>query len=217
MGLPHVDRKFEYEVLERLLEHMRSDDPREIKLLALHSAETVLGREVPHVRELLKEPPEELQEFPPATDGPGAELRASGELVFTDPSRYFGLKEIGAKAGGYSGVTAGKAADLVAARLGHSRKEIRTVQLPFNKLENRPHPDTGGMMHLYRFNASFANMVVVELRTNPLFLPAVPKDITPFSEGGENFPKLSQGVEVDPPRPPMANIDIERFLTIETL
>jgi len=117
-----------------------------------------------------------------------------GPLFDNIPNVHYGLKVIGEKAGGYSAVQAGKAADAVALRLGHSHDDIRRKKLSFNDLPELPDTTSGKLRKMYRFNSQFANHVIVELRSSPHFVPAThPLDSGPFGLGGDKFPNLSRG------------------------
>jgi len=117
-----------------------------------------------------------------------------GPLFDNIPGVHYGLKQVGEKAGGYSAVQAGKAADLVAARMGHSHDDIRRKKLPFNDLPELPDNTSGKLRKMYRFSAQFANHVIVELRSSTAFVPMThPVDLTAFGHGGDKLPNLSQG------------------------
>ena len=117
-----------------------------------------------------------------------------GPLFDNIPGVHYGLKQIGEKAGGYSAVQAGKAADVVASRMGHSHDDIRRKKLPFNDLPELPDNTSGKLRKMYRFNAQFANHVIVELRSSAQFAPILrPHELAAFGQGGDKLPNLSQG------------------------
>jgi hypothetical protein len=197
------DRKFQYRVLERLLEHLKTTTDPMLRKLALISAETAIGHRLEEVREMIdvtppREPepliiePEPVQRVP--QEALDARARAArGPLLENVPGIYYGLKQIGEKAGGYSSVAAGKAADIVAARMGYTHEDIRKKALPFNQLKEMPDNTSGKLRPMYRFDAPFANRVIVELRANSDFAPQQLPEPQSFSEGGDGLPKLSRG------------------------
>lgn len=185
------ERKFEYEVLERLLAHLREIEDRALQDLAITSAEAALARPLEELRSQL--------ETSRATAALAnlAGLRKPGRpperpLFFEIPGTFFSLKEIGYKAGGYSSSAAGKAANVVAERRGYTPDQIRRQKLSFNQLLELPDP-RGKLRKMYRFDGSFANEVVAELRSNPSFSPAPVPELEDFGVGGERYPKLSRG------------------------
>jgi hypothetical protein len=217
-----VSRERQYEILETLLDHLKDLTDPGLRRLALMSAELGLGRQLPDIRALLglehQSPPSGP---PPASSGakdPGPSSSVSvketvltwddrnkaardylarrpitqGPLFSSSPA-YYALKQIGDLAGGYTAKQAGKAADIVAGRMGYSHDEIRRRQLPFNELPVLPDSTSGKPRRMYRFNSHFANHVVNELRANKQFVPAKPRNLGPFSQGGNLLPKLSRG------------------------
>lgn len=211
-GSPELDRRAQYEILETLLEHLKHMEDPALKKLALISAELGLGRKLDDVRELLglglkpNTPAVETRRgrlptpepaHVPLDDAARAYLLLSkpvtqGALLDDIPNVYTSLTQIGAKAGGFSALQAGKAADIVAARLGHSHNAIRRKKLSFNDLPELPDSTSGKLRKMYRFNSRFSNHVIVELRSNPRFTAVSAPDIGPWTAGGEDFPKLSQ-------------------------
>lgn len=221
-GMEPSERKRQYEILERLLDHLRHVKEPGLRRLALTSAELGLGRELHDIRAFLdlertkKQGSDALEgrtlengamvSFAAATVHPEApdidqatrEYLArrpitQGPLFDDIPNVYYGLKQIGEKAGGYSAVQAGRAADIVAGRLGYSHDDIRKKKLPFNELPELPDTTSGKLRKMYRFNSRFANHVIVTLRTSSEFKPGKPQDLSPFGNGGADFPKLSRG------------------------
>lgn len=197
-----LERQRQYVILETLFDHLMHTSDSGLRKLAVLNAELGVGRKLPDIRELvLKEPRaaalvRELPQPEPAADyiashpvSQGRGLASFGDL----PGIYYGLKQIGEKAGGYSAVQAGKAADVVAAKRGHTHDDIRKKKLPFNELPDLPDNTSGKLRKMYRFNAEFSNAVIGLLRMSPVFKPLTPQDLGPFSEGGENLPNLSRG------------------------
>lgn len=177
----------QYKVLQTLLTQLQELKEPALQLLAIEAAEIALGRSLDDLRtSLLKSPWEESSSS--ALVGP----RPPGPLLTQE--RYYRLSEIGELAGGYPAATAGRAADVVAARMGFSREQIRRTKLDFNELPMLPDNTTGKPRQMYRFNLEFSNAVVVELRQNSEFVPQDrPMPPTDFSQGADSSPKLSQG------------------------
>lgn len=192
------ERRFQYEVLERLLGHLKTTKKPELRQLAVVSAEVALGRRLEDIRALL-EPVQSEQRVP---QDPGddhvPELRAAqGELFDVIPGIFYRLTDIGEKAGGYSSVAAGKAANIVAAKMGFTAQEIRTKRLGFNQLEERPDTTTGKLRTMFRFDGAFSNKVVIELRSNPMFVPkpSAGSDFWDWNEKGD-LPNLSRDLDL---------------------
>ena len=154
---PAPSRMRQYKVLQTLLTQLQELKEPALQLLAIEAAEIALGRSLDDLRtSLLKSPWEESSSS--ALVGP----RPPGPLLTQE--RYYRLSEIGELAGGYPAATAGRAADVVAARMGFSREQIRRTKLDFNELPMLPDNTTGKPRQMYRFNLEFSNAVVVELR-----------------------------------------------------
>lgn len=207
------ERQRQYKVLETLLDHLKNIEDPALKRLAILSAEVGIGHTLEDVRKLFLEeetppaapaPPAPAPSSPAPVEAPANDDGAARDYLAKHPvtqnapffqggsTAYFSFKQIGEKAGGYSAVQAGKAADLVAKELGLSHDDIRKKQLDFNLLVDRPDTTTGKLRQMYQFNARFSNNVIRELRRNPAFTPGTPADLTPFHQGGD-LPKLSQG------------------------
>jgi hypothetical protein len=214
--LEALERQRQYEILEQLLDHLKNIEEPGLRRLALMSAELGLGRKLGDIRALL-----DLEQKPTTMRDPGQQPTVTGASPLPPPPAFdqdqatreylanrpitqgpvfdniagvhYGLKQIGEKAGGYTAVQAGKAADVVAGRMGYSHDDIRRKKLPFNELPELPDTTSGKLRKMYRFNSSFANHVIVELRTNKEFVPGKPMDLGPFGKGGDNLPKLSRG------------------------
>lgn len=205
-----LSRWHQYKILEQLIDHLKGSSDPVIRRLALMSAETGLGRELKDIREMLF--PRQLEKAPdlePVVVSSSPAHRRTSVLSQLSPAHhgsgllaqpfdprlglYYGLKQIGEKAGGYSAVQAGKAADLVAARMGYTHDDIRKRKLSFNDLPQLPDSTSGKLRRMYRFDADFSNQVVAELRANPDFEAAQAPDIGEFGDGGHRFPKLSRG------------------------
>lgn len=217
LELDALERQRQYEILEQLLDHLRHVKEPSLRRLALMSAEVGLGRRLGDIRQFLKLEEEQLapRADPPAPEPavvdedpvprPGADRDqlareylanrpfTQGPVFARTPGTYYGFKQIGEKAGGYTAVQAGKAADIVASRMGYTHSDIRHKNLPFNQLPELPDNTSGKLRKMYRFNADFANHVIVELRMNEDFRPGRPPDLGPFGQGGGDLPKLSRG------------------------
>lgn len=202
------DRKFEYEVLQKLIDQLERIKAPNLRSLAITAAESALGRRLDDVRtgEVLngvfgatatrQQPPQATLHPAPPVQAP----KISGP-IFTE-NDFFSMTRIGEKAGGYSARQAGLAADIVAGKMGYSREQIRNEQLPINQLAMRPDTTTGKKRQMVRFHTKFANRVIHELRSNPNFEPEISKGIptlTPFDKGEKPYPKLSLGPLDDQP------------------
>jgi len=183
-------RKFNYQVLQTLLSQLNELQDDDLKLLAIEAAEIALGRSMPDLRVKYTRPLPASK--PPSSTQPPVKLGTPDGPVFTQAG-FYGLKQIGEMAGGYTSVTAGKAANNVAEAMGYSAEEIRSKQLDFNELPILPDSTTGKPRKMYRFNLMFSNMVIRELRENAGFRPRAMMPLTSFSSGGGTHPKLSQG------------------------
>lgn len=217
-----LERQRQYDILEKLIDHLRHIKEPALRRLAITSAELGLGRQLPDVRALLEETKPQKAEAAssPTTISPlqvDEVVPSAPEVPIVDESDkvaleylekrpvtqgaffpairnvHYGLKQIGEKAGGYSAVQAGKAADRVAATMGYSHDDIRQRQLEFNELPSLPDNTSGKLRKMYRFNSEFANRVIKELRANPEFVPTAPRDLTPFGQRTAELPKLSKG------------------------
>lgn len=156
-------QKFKYEVLEKLLEHLKSLEDPTLRGLALLAAETGLGYPLTELRNRL-----ETTTTPDIVTG-------DAQRPFPDEWRrstgvYFSLTKIGQAAGGYSAVAAGMAANAIAKPYGFSHEELRQTQLPFNELVERE-LSPGKSRVLVRFSVGFAKAVIKELKENPKFKP----------------------------------------------
>ena len=104
------------------------------------------------------------------------------------------MTRIGEKAGGYTARQAGKALDIVAARVGYGHDQIRKEKCVLNEIVPRPDSTSGKLRLMCRFHTDFANEVVRELRANPDFVPEVQ-----VKENGAEFtvlnvPNLNQNI-----------------------
>jgi hypothetical protein len=210
-------RKWEYSVLERLLEHLEVITLPHLQKLAITSAEVALGRELEELRAGLessrahagfaalmggrmRDPAPVVDPAPPVSTS----LSSPPEFFPTTLDAFYTLSQIGAKAGGYSARAAGLAANLVAARRGFSPSTIRTEHLSFNRIYERPDA-SGTMRAMYNFAAEFANEVIVELQTNPQFEPqplSSPPDLSAeFGRTDRRYPILSRGPFEDEEQP----------------
>jgi hypothetical protein len=193
------DRRFKYEVLQKLLTQLQElDELPMLCLLAIEAAEIALGKDLTDLRNKYAF---QVPSTPTSTSAPGVILRLDAGItpapsvpdgpVFTEQG-YYGLKQIGEMAGGYAPAVAGKAANVVAEALDYTPEQIRTEQLDFNELPMLPDSSTGKPRRMYRFNLTFANEVIRELRESADFRPRDrPLPLTSFSSG--SHPKLSQG------------------------
>lgn len=207
------DRKYQYDVLQTLLSQLTDLQDVDLKLLAIEAAEIALGRSQPDLRAKYEDPYVPSRSPVPApapapsstvtggvVHGPGISASSHPSMVpgsfgpvFQDEG-FYGLKQIGERAGGYSSVTAGKAANIVAKAMGYSGDDIRTRKLEFNELPVLPDSTSGKPRRMYRFNRQFSNQVILTLRTNKEFVQiAGPLPLTSFSSGAASHPKLTQG------------------------
>jgi hypothetical protein len=221
LELDALERQRQYDILEKLIDHLWHIKEPALRRLAITSAELGLGRKLEDIRAFEEPPPRkpevalspttispiQVEEIVPAapevpvvdeTDKVALEYlenRPVTQGAFFPAIRnvHYGLKLIGEKAGGYSAVQAGKAADVVAATMGYSHDDIRQRQLEFNVLPSLPDNISGKLRKMYRFNSEFANRVIRELRANPEFVPTAPRDLTPFGQRTAELPTLSKG------------------------
>jgi len=182
-------RQFEYEVLQKLLRQLSNPSYQEptLRRLAVYAAETALGRSLQDVVDTSAEPVKAVKQeeqgviLPPKAQtrrAPAPQSARPPVGPYFELDEYYSLSRIGEKAGGYSSVNAGKAADIVGAKLGYTREDLRTKSLPINEIKLRPDTTTGKKRQMVRFNKKFANAVVLELRKNNLFQPMRPKTPT---------------------------------------
>ena len=198
---PLDERRFEYEALQKLLRQLeRLDDPA-LRNLAVMAAESALGKKLPNVwtplptqQDVVSMPAGEplivrgtaaplpikvtggstgdpVPQFSTTTSGGSVPSTNRTGPYFT-LNEYYSLSRIGEKAGGYTSVTAGKAADIVGSKIGYSRDDLRTKNLPVNQIKMRPDNTSGKERPMVRFNLKFSNAVVLELRKNATFQPA---------------------------------------------
>jgi hypothetical protein len=190
-SLSKEDRMFEYEVMQKLLEQLERLDNPNLRGLAITAAETALGRELEDLR--LGEGVKTIFEAAVPKKPKVVQHPAAGPLFLEED--YYSMTRIGEKAGGYSAKSAGMAANNIAHSYGYTPEQIRNEPLPINQIEMRPDSSTGKKRRMVRFNKTFANQVVAELRGNPGFEPAtfargVPT-LSAFSDGSQ--PLLSRG------------------------
>lgn len=128
-------RKWEYSVLEQLLEHLRQLSNPVLQKLAITAAEVALGRELTELRagletarahaafaEMAAPPRSVLERGAPA----GTREESQPEGIFpTIPGIFYSCSDIGARAGGFSARAAGMAANSVASRRGITPEELR--------------------------------------------------------------------------------------------
>ena len=179
-GSAQGDSKTRYEVIQQLLHNLKEFEEVELRELAIEAAELMLERRLDGIRK--KFLGQEKPKAPPRkTDGP-----------LFDQEGWYGCKQIGEMAGGYSSTTAGKAATIVGERWGYSAQQIRKKRLPFNKLVEAP--DTNGRLRpQFRFNRAFSNEVILELRNNPHLAPMqeIPAQLE-LEASPRRYPNLSK-------------------------
>lgn len=200
------ERMFEYEVMQTLLKQLERLKEPPLRELAIAAAEVALGRSLPELRgtkpTVLDQATGSFHEkggpkpTKPSTTRIPKPVPAGARFTQED---YYSMTRIGEKAGGYSAKQAGQAADIVASKLGYTRKQIRNDQLPFNEIALRPDTSTGKKRPMVRFNRDFSNRVVDELRSNPSFQPSfTPGAPTlPSFSGDVTYPVLSKGIFED--------------------
>jgi hypothetical protein len=193
-----ADRKFNYEVLQTLLKQLQEMTDPVMREIAIAAAEEATGRDFTHLRQpKTVSTPSPVMPTPVFSEpklvverDPLPPLRITSGPMF-DEEGFYSLKAIGAKAGGYSPNTAGKAANVVAGRMGYSPEQIRRTQLSFNDLPVLK--DTNGRpRQMFRFAKNFSNEVVMELRINSRFQPTPQPNLPSLSFAhGEKPPNLS--------------------------
>ena len=180
-GAAQGESKTRYDVIQQLLHNLKEHQERELRELAIEAAEIMLERRLDDIRKKFLDQ-EKPQAPPRKTEGP----------VF-EQEGWYGCKQIGEMAGGYSSTTSGKAATIVGERWGYTAQQIRKKQLPFNKLVEAP--DTNGRLRpQFRFNRAFSNEVILELRNNPHLAPMqeIPAQLE-LESSPRRYPKLSKG------------------------
>ena len=191
------DRMFEYEVMQKLLEQLERIEDPQLRGLAITAAETALGRQLQDLRgEDVKTSDGIKAQLPAVVTLPTLPSRPTPDGPFFTEDEFYSMTRIGQMAGGYTAKTAGVAADHIAKRLGFSRDQIREEQLAINQIAMRPDSSTGKKRRMVRFSRSFANKVIVELRTNTELEPTLTQGIptlSAFSGGPTTHPLLSRG------------------------
>ena len=187
------DRKFNYEVLQTLLKQLQEMTDPAMREIAIAAAEEATGRDFSHLNQpkAVNTPAPVVVATPKVVEAdPLPPLRITSGPMFDDEG-FYSLKAIGAKAGGYSPNTAGKAANVVAERMGYSPEQIRRTQLSFNDLPVLK--DTNGRpRQMFRFAKNFSNEVIMELRINERFLPTPQPNLPSLSFAhGEKPPNLT--------------------------
>lgn len=185
------DLKFNYEVMQTLLKQLQEFDDPAMRELALVAAEDVTGKDFSHLRQPKKKPePTETAstKVPPRLQNKGPLFTKEG---------FYSLKAIGNKAGGYASGTAGKAANIVAKRMGYDPQDIRRKQLSFNELPILRDAN-GRPRQMFRFGKEFSNAVVKELRTNERFHPTpVSERVPSFSSRAQEYANLTTPLALD--------------------
>jgi hypothetical protein len=192
------DRKYQYEVLQTLLSQLKEFDDPAMREVAITAAEAATGKDFSNLREtqVIRAPlPAPVRIIPQVQPKPVIQVVKRGPGPLFDIESFYSLKTIGEKAGGYSSGTAGKAANIVAERMGYTPEQIRRTQLSFNQLPNLR--DTNGTLRqMFRFGKEFANGVIKELRTNTRFRPTPVPTITAFSEGANQHVSLTTPLDL---------------------
>lgn len=195
--------RFRHEVYQQLLSNAyKYRSETDLLRLALTAAEDALGHRVEGIRmlEAVRAP----QPTPEAARAPSTDRTATPTrtwLVAPTNSRVFTngwhtMSEIGSRAGGYSAVSAGKAADIVAANFHVSPHELRTSDTPFSRVKQVRDSSTGKPRPQVEFNSDVANLIVDTLRTLSEFRPKERPELAPFGAGAEDSPKLSRPVDL---------------------
>lgn len=179
-----LDRMFQYEVLQTLIGQLERNTDPALRGLAVSAAELALGRPLDELRKM-REPTKRSS----STTTP--RLSTEGPLFTVEG--YYSMTRIGEKAGGYDARTTGLAVNVIAARRGYSKEQVREQVFSFNQIEMRPDNTTGKERRMVRFNKEFANEVIKELRANPQLHP-IKRDgaVAPF--GAPGFPKLNRSI-----------------------
>jgi hypothetical protein len=187
------ERKYNYDVLQTLLKQLQEFEDPAMREIAIAAAEAATGKDFTSIRQTFlvqtlfapKRVEPKLVEPDPLPP-----LRIASGPVFTEEG-FYSPTAIGDKAGGYSPGTAGKAANVVAERMGYSPEKIRRTQLSFNDLPVLK--DTNGRpRQMFRFAKNFSNEVVMELRINPRFQPTPQPNLPSLSFAhGEKPPNLA--------------------------
>lgn len=178
-----LDRMAQYEVMQTLIGQLERNTDPTIRSLAVSAAELALGRPLDELR-ATRTPTKRSSSTTPrlSTEGP----------LFTVEG-YYSMTRIGEKAGGYDARTAGLAVNVIAARRGYSKEQVREQVFSFNQIEMRPDSTTGKERRMVRFNKEFANEVIKELRANPQLQPVkLDGSVAPF--GAPGFPKLNRSI-----------------------
>jgi len=172
-GVSLNERQFNYDVIQTLLHQLQTFTFPELKELALLAAEEALGRRLPQVYPLLRNPsersPTKKGSEPSSGHNPEKTKPLQPGALFTEEG-FYRLGEIGAKAGDYSSRTAGQAANLAAKARGYSPSDIRLLHLPFNQLVRFKTP-SGNAKFSPKFDRAFSNEVISILRSDPQFAP----------------------------------------------
>ena len=176
------ERQRKYEVVQSLLHNLSAHQDLVLRELAIEAAELVLGIRLERVRE--KVLGQKCQSSPPPrkTDGP----------LFEEEG-WYSLRQIGKLAGGYSASSAGKAANIVATRWGHSPSDIRNRQLHFNTFVTRE--INGSPRTWAEFNRAFSNEVVCEARSNETVAPKKSPSAEAVLERSGNYANLSEDLD----------------------
>jgi hypothetical protein len=183
-----VERRFRYEATQICLRQLSELQDPLLMRVAVEGLEIALGRSRPDLHAWISRGEDPLRSpADPIGDGP--------LVSFV----WYSLTQIGQAAGGYSAITAGKAADVVAARHGITREQLRHAQTPFTSKQMLPDNTSGKLRLQTRFSRDFANRVIRELKTNSIFKPDAPEQkLVPFGQAS-SLPKLSRGPLEDDP------------------
>jgi hypothetical protein len=197
MAMSMKDRKFVYEVLQRLLNQLQELSDPTLREIAIVSAEAATGKTLSSIRltsnlATIFPKPRPAQVTAPAQKQ--LPLKLVNGPLFTEDG-FYSFTSIGEKAGGYSARSAGKAADVIALSMGYSHHSIRTVRLSFNELLTVK-DSNGHERPVVRFAKNFANSVIEELRSGT-YPPLPIAKVSSFSSGSGGRQNLSEPIVLD--------------------
>jgi hypothetical protein len=217
-GLSLEERRFRHDVLQTLLQNVAAHRTDPVLMHLAHSAaEEALGYELAHLPQVkyLPRASSSLALEEPSSAARDSSARESSKTPMPEdkaPSLCFPGREpppklfspgmytmsaIGRAAGGYSAVSTGKAADIVAAAFGIASHTLRTQATRYSRLVTLPERYPGRPRLQVEFMSLFADLIAQELRMNPDFQPVVRAPLTEFDAGGANLPKLSQPLDLE--------------------
>lgn len=175
------ERQRKYDVVQQLLHNLSAHQDMVLRELAIEAAELVLGHRLERVREkVLGQKP--AAPPPRKTDGP----------LFEEEG-WYSLRQIGKLAGGYSASSAGKAANIVAKRWGHTPSDIRSRKTHFSTFVTR---EINGAPRTWpEYNRAFSNETVCELRSNESFAPKKSPSAEAVLGRSGNYANLSEDLD----------------------